>query len=116
MTQFGQYMMSNYIIYNLAMIIVVIGMAVYVARKMPKGWISGASGIFITLIAAVAFAAMAVFIIAIPFMTQMPPLGLGAIAWAVETGVEFTLIPILVTPLSYLVARFRRRATVTTSA
>jgi len=112
MEAFEAAMMSNFILFNLAVALISGIASAYLAQRMRPGVLLGLVGLIFAFIAALCIAAAGTWLVVASLspkvLSTTVTMPLGALAWSFETGVEFAVLGIAVGALAYLIFRLRR--------
>lgn len=112
--QFNNYMMENYFAINCIVALLAGWIVIVLDKRLPKGWIASVVGLLPAIILAIIVAmivsgAFEILFFGVRVVQVMMDDPGGAVAFFLETGIEFGLLGIVIALVLYVVARFRGR-------
>ncbi|MER8510932.1 hypothetical protein NKH91_29605 [Mesorhizobium sp. M0894] len=117
MDTFAGYMMSIYVQYNLVLAVIMVVVGIWIAKRLPSGWTASIIGFFASILAAVTIVSIAIVVMVMVATGGAAIIAaLPVVAWALETGPEFALIPMFLCPTAFVIGRVRRKRTVSLPA
>ncbi|RWO20073.1 hypothetical protein [Mesorhizobium sp.] len=108
MGSFADYMMSIYVQYNLILAVIMLIVGFGTANRLPLGLIPGIIGFFSSIVAAVMIVSVAILVMAAARGAAIKA-EYRSLQWALESGPEFALLPMLLCPIAFVIGRLRRK-------